>query len=115
MQSEKHGILEYYLISSNKKPRNNEQEIEPNAVISSSLSIPEIQDLCCSSSLPSDRTSTDGILHDLTSPLILSSFLNENFHRESIPNDIRMSCNDVPFQKKLATYPTNQQNRSLSI
>ena len=39
-------------------------------------------------------------------------FLNENSHRKSIPNNINMSLNDVPVQKKLATYPTNQQNRS---
>ena len=64
MQSEKRGTLEYYFLSSNKKPRNNEQEIEPNTVILSSLSTPEIQDLSCSSSssLPSDQTSTDCIL-----------------------------------------------------
>ena len=46
MQSEERGTLEYYFLSSNKKPRNNERGIEPNTVISSSLSTPEIQDLC---------------------------------------------------------------------
>ena len=106
MQAEKRGTLEYYFLSSNKKPRNNEQATEPNTVIPSSLSIPEIQVLSCSSSLPSDQASTDCILYDLTSSLILSSFLNENSHRKSIPNDISMSRNNVPVQK---------QNRSLSI
>ena len=112
MQSEKHGTLEHYFLSSNKKPRNNEQEIEPNTILSSSLSTPEIQDLSCSSSLPRDQTSTDCIPNNSTPSLILSPFLNENSHRKFIPNDISRSCDDVPVQKKLATYPTNQQNRS---
>ena len=91
MQSEKRGTLEYTFLCSNKKPRNNEQEIEPNTVISSSLSTPEIQDLSCSSSLPIDQTSTDCIPNNSTSSLILSSFLNEYSHRKSIPNDLSMS------------------------
>ena len=100
MQSEKRGTLEYYFLPSNKQPRNNEQETEPNTVISSSLLTSEIQDLSRSSSLPSDQASTDCIPNDSTSSLILSSFLNENSHRKSIPNDINMSFNDVPVQKK---------------
>ena len=91
MQSEKHGTLEYYFLSSNKNPRNNEQEKEPNAVISSSLPTSDIEDLSCSSSLPSDQTSTDCILNDSTSSLILPSLFNENSHRKSIRNDISMS------------------------
>ena len=73
MQSEKRGTLEYYFLSSNKKRRNNEQEIELDTIISSSLSTPKIQDLPCSSSLPSDQASTGCILHGPTSSLILSS------------------------------------------
>ena len=92
--------LEYYFLSSNKNPRNNEQEIEPNIVISSSLSTSEIEDLSCSSSLLTDQTSIDCIPNDSTSSLICSSFLNENSHRKSIPNDISMSLIDVPSSKK---------------
>ena len=105
MQSEKRGTLEYYFLSSNKEPRNNEKEIEPNTVVSSSLSTPEVQDpscscsCSCSFSLPSDQTSTDCFPNDPTSSPILSSFLNENSHRTSLPNDISMSCNDFPVQK----------------
>ncbi|CAF3965624.1 unnamed protein product [Rotaria magnacalcarata] len=83
MQSEKRVTLEYYFLSSNKKAPNDEQETEPNIAISSTLSTAEIQDLACSSSLHSNQPSTDCV-----------------------------SCNDAPVQKKLATYPANQQNRS---
>ena len=114
MQSEKRRTLEYYFLSSNKKPRNNEQEIEPNTVISLSLSTPEIQDLSCSFSIPSDQTSTDCILRDPTSSLILSSFLNENSHRKSLPNDISMSCNDVQIQKRTSNV-SNKSTKSFII
>ncbi|CAF2074500.1 unnamed protein product [Rotaria magnacalcarata] len=99
MQSEKHATLEYCFLSSNKNARSDEQEIEPNTAVSSSLSLstPEIQDLSCSSSLSSDQTST--VVHDSASSIILSSSLNENSHRKYFPNHISMSCNDEPAQK----------------
>ncbi|CAF4427856.1 unnamed protein product, partial [Rotaria magnacalcarata] len=112
MQSEKRVTLEYYFLSSNKKAPNDEQETEPNIAISSTLSTAEIQDLACSSSLDSDQPSTDCVVQCSTSSLVLSCSLNENSHKNSIPNDISKSCNDAPVQKKLATYPANQQNRS---
>ena len=90
MQSRKSGTLEYYFISSNKKPRNNEQEMEPNTAISSSLSSPEIQDSLVLPRYPAIKVQLT-IPNDLTSFFILSSFLNENSHRKSIPNDISMS------------------------
>ena len=70
--------------------------MEQHTVISSSLSAPEIQDLSCSSWLPSNQSSTGCVLHNSMLSLILSSSLNENSYRKSIANYIGMLCKDVP-------------------
>ena len=100
-------------LSSNKKSRNNKQEIESYALVSSSLSTLEIQGVFYSFSLLSDQTSSNCVLHYSTSSLILSSSLNENSHRKSIANDMRTTHKDVPVSKELTMYLTSQQNRSL--
>ena len=99
MQSEKRDTLGHYFLSANKKSHNNEQEIEPHIVVSLSLLTPETQDPCSSSSLLSDQTSTNYVLHNSMSSLILSSS-NENFHIKSIPNDNRAYHEMMfPFKK----------------
>ncbi|CAF2855293.1 unnamed protein product [Rotaria sp. Silwood2] len=111
MQSEKHSTLEHYFLSSNKKLRNNEQQVEPSIAISSSLSTSEIQDRSSSNGLSDDNALSNCAVNNSTTPLTLSSS-NEKTCKKPIPSDISMSCNDAPVQKILSSYPTNQQNRS---
>ena len=113
MQSEKRGTLDHYFLSSNKKSRNNEQQVETSIIVTPTLSTPEIQSLASSSSeLFGDHTLSDSATNSLKDPFVLSSSSNEKSHKKFIPIDISMSCNDASAQKMLSIYPTNQQNRS---
>ncbi|CAF4263562.1 unnamed protein product [Rotaria sp. Silwood2] len=87
MQSEKHSTLEHYFLSSNKKLRNNEQQVEPSIAISSSLSTSEIQDRSSSNGLSDDNALSNCAVNNSTTPLTLSSS-NEKTCKKPIPSDI---------------------------
>ncbi|CAF1296287.1 unnamed protein product [Rotaria sordida] len=118
------GQLEYYSgltdqpINFNKteamftKPRNDQQQIESNIIISSSSSSSEFQNSHSLSSFSDDQTACDLVSDTSPSFLTVSSSLHENSGTKRVPNDISASCCDSPVQPKLITYPINYQNRS---
>ncbi|CAF4531509.1 unnamed protein product, partial [Rotaria sp. Silwood2] len=77
----------HYFLSSNKKLRNNEQQVEPSIAISSSLSTSEIQDRSSSNGLSDDNALSNCAVNNSTTPLTLSSS-NEKACKKPIPSDI---------------------------
>ena len=81
MQSEKRGTLDHYFLSSNKKSCDNEQQVEPSIIVTSTLSTPEIQSLA-SSELFDDHTLSDSAINSLKDPFVLSSSSNEKSYKK---------------------------------
>lgn len=138
MQPEKRRTIESYFHSFTKKSRTNEGEIELNVINSSSSSY-ESEDLLSSSSANpnvSDVNSTSTIQLSSFDSQNLSSSSSDNqkgasdvnfvtpssslicgpsnntVQVKSTPDDISKSCNDLPAQPKLTTYPNNADKRS---
>ncbi len=111
MQPEKRRTIESFFHSFKKKPRTDEEEIELNVINSSfpSSSL-EFHDLSYSS--PDNQGTSNVNSVTPSSSVIISTSSNNTFQVKSVPDDISKSCNDLPVQPKLTTYPINAQKRS---
>ena len=141
MQPEKRRTIESFFQSFTKKPRTNEDEIELNVINSSSSSSYQSEDLLCSSStgpnvsdvnpnstiqlssLDSQNVSSSSSASDnqkgasdfnfvIPSSSLICGPSDNIVQVKSVPDDISKSCNDLPAQPKLATYPNNADKRS---
>jgi hypothetical protein len=124
MQPEKRRTIDSFFQSFKKKPRTstNEEEIELSVINSSFPSSSyESQDLPSSSSYefqdisPPSYDNPDAFDVNSVTPsssLIICTSSNNTLQAKSVPDDISKSCNDLPVQPKLATYPINIDKRS---
>ncbi len=105
MNPDKRRTIESFFISSNKNPRNVEEQTESNVIISTSLSSSEAENLLPPPSVPSlstgDQTTCDLVSNTSSSSLSTSISLNERFEAKSAPNDISVSCCESPVQPNL--------------
>lgn len=113
MNPDKRVSIESFFLSCKKKSRNDDQGTETIVVNSSSSSTVGCQNLLSTSSLHSDDQTMCDIALETPSSFLSTSFsLNERFGRKSMPNDISISCHDLPAQPILNNYPLNHQKRS---
>jgi Domain of unknown function (DUF4371) len=139
MQPEKRRTIESFFRPFKKKPRTNEEEIELNVINSSfpssslefhdlspsssdnpstsdvnsviQLSSPEFQNLSYSSRDNQAASDVNCVTPSSSSAIICTSSNNTD-QVKSIPDDISKSCNDLPAQPELTTYPINADKRS---
>ncbi|CAF1525372.1 unnamed protein product, partial [Rotaria sordida] len=137
MQPEKRRTIESYFHSFTKKPRTstNEGEIELNVINSSSSSYesehllssssanPNVSDVNSTIQLSSfdsqnlssssdNQKGTSDVNFVTPSSSLICGPSNNTVQVKSTPDDISKSCNDLPAQPKLTTYPNNADKRS---